>query len=127
MGPREASPKLDDFCVVDVRSEGEFRGPLGHIHDSVLIPLPDLDSRAKELPRGRALLLVCRSGKRSRVACEKLIELDVGPVVNLEGGMIAWNLAQLPVERPTPESLASNAPTDPDRSSDSFRRRLLAL
>jgi rhodanese-related sulfurtransferase len=100
MSPREVYPRLAEFYTVDVRADHEFRGPLGHIRDSVLIPLSDLEGRATEIPGGRALLFVCRSGKRSGVACEKLVELDVGPVTNLAGGMIAWNRAQLPLDRP---------------------------
>lgn len=105
MNPNEAYPRLAEFCAVDVRADHEFRGPLGHISGSILIPLLDLDQRVEEIPRGRTLLLVCRSGKRSGRACERLIKLDIGPVVNLGGGMIAWNRAQFPLDRPAPDSL----------------------
>ena len=68
----------------------------------VLIAVPpeviaDVAERAESL-RGRSLLLVCRSGRRSAQACEALIALGVEDVTNLAGGMIAWNDAGLPVE-----------------------------
>jgi rhodanese-related sulfurtransferase len=105
IAPDDAHRRLEEFHVVDVRADHEFRGPLGRLHGSTLVPFPEIESRAKELPKGRPLLLVCRSGNRSGKACEQLAELGVGPVVNLAGGLIAWNRAQLPVEHADPASL----------------------
>lgn len=105
IAPVEAHPRLAEFFIIDVRADHEFRGPLGHVQHSALIPLFDLVERSREIPKGRPLLLICRSGKRSGRACEQLIELGLGPTVNLSGGMIAWNRAQLPVDASHPESL----------------------
>jgi rhodanese-related sulfurtransferase len=101
----EALRRLAEFHVIDVRGDREFRGPLGRVSGARLVPLPELEARAADLPKGRPLLLVCRSGARSGQACEKLVALGVGPVVNLRGGMIAWTRAQLPVEHSEPASL----------------------
>ena len=106
ISPQEAERRLDEFQAIDVRAEHEFRGPLGRVRGAALVPLPELEARAKELPRGRPLLLVCRSGARSARACERLAALGIGPALNLAGGMIAWNRAQLAVERTEPGSLA---------------------
>jgi len=103
--PEQAHASLDDYHVVDVRHDHEHRGPLGHIEDASLVPLPELEARAAELPDERPLLLVCRSGKRSAAACSKLRELGRDAVVNLAGGMIAWRRAGLPVRSHPPESL----------------------
>ncbi len=105
LSPEEARGRLDAFHVIDVRGDHEFHGPLGRIHGATLVPLPELDERAAELPSGRPLLLVCRSGKRSGKACELLAAQQVGPVVNLAGGMIAWNRAGLPVDDSEPATL----------------------
>lgn len=108
----EAATKLGDFLAVDVRGAHEFEGPLGHLSGARLIPLPELEARVGELPRGRALLLVCRSGARSAKACQQLEALGLGPATNLTGGMIAWNRAGLPVERArsaSPAALVENA------------------
>lgn len=130
-----AHARLAELHPVDVRAEHEFRGPLGRVPGSSLIPLPDLEARARELPTGRPLLLVCRSGNRSGKACEKLGALGVGPVLNLAGGMIAWNRAQLPVEHSEPGSLkellelvvawvAQVGPLTPDAAREVFGERL---
>jgi rhodanese-related sulfurtransferase len=96
----DASLRLGEFLAVDVRGAHEYDGPLGHISGAVLIPLPELEARARELPKGRALLLVCRSGARSAKACQQLEALGYGPATNLTGGMIAWRRAGLASEPP---------------------------
>jgi rhodanese-related sulfurtransferase len=106
IAPQEAERRLGELQTVDVRAAHEFHGPLGRVRGAILVPLPELEARARELPSGRPLLLVCRSGARSGRACEKLAALGIGPALNLAGGMIAWNRAQLPVERTEPGSLA---------------------
>jgi hypothetical protein len=80
---------------------------LGHIAGSLLVPLPELERRAGELPRGRPLLMVCRSGARSGRACAQVAALGLGPATNLAGGMIGWNRAGLPLERERPASRAA--------------------
>lgn len=107
LAPAEAQPRLAELRVVDVRGAHEYLGPLGHIEGALLLPLPELESRARELPTGRPLLLVCRSGARSGKACERLAALGIGPVLNLAGGMIAWNQAGLPVADTKPASLGA--------------------
>jgi len=102
----EARRRRAEFHAVDVRADHEFRGPLGHVQKAMLVPLPELEARVSELPRDRPLLLICRSGVRSGKACERLAALGVDSVVNLAGGMIAWNSARLPVEHVRPASLA---------------------
>lgn len=110
--PQQAAERLAEFELIDVRGAQEFAGPLGRIRGARLIPLPVLSERAAEIPRGRPLLLICRSGARSARACAQLGELGFGPTVNLVGGMIAWNRAELPVERAqlqSPDALLESA------------------
>ena len=95
----EAQQRLDAFDVLDVRSPGEFDGPLGRLEGARLLPLPELATRASELNWGCPLLVVCRSGRRSAHACEWFAEHGLGPAINLAGGMIAWNQAGLPITR----------------------------
>lgn len=102
----ETEPLLDHYRVIDVREEYEFNGPLGFIEHSELVPLSEIRDRAEELAGSQPLLLVCRSGKRSAKACETLQALGLQDVTNLAGGMIAWNLAELPLSRTEPKSLA---------------------
>jgi rhodanese-related sulfurtransferase len=107
VSPSEACAGLAGFVAVDVRGAHEFQGPLGHVQGARLIPLPELEARARELPKGEPLLLICRSGARSLKACQQLEALGHGPTHNLTGGMIAWSRAGLPVERARYASVAA--------------------
>ena len=87
--------------VLDVREPSEYRGELGHIRGSVLIPLRELAGRAAELDahRVRQIIAVCRSGVRSTTAAAMLTGLGFEEVYNLRDGMVGWNDRKLPVER----------------------------
>jgi rhodanese-related sulfurtransferase len=97
LGPVSAHARLADFRVVDVRERHEFEGPLGRVPGSTCVPRSRLADTL--LDPAAHWLLVCRSGRRSLVACETLRSRGIPNVANLAGGMIAWNRAGLPIER----------------------------
>jgi rhodanese-related sulfurtransferase len=86
-----------ELLVVDVRHAVEWRR--GHIDGALHVPLTELRGRLHELPRGRTIVTVCRSGHRSALAARSLRRAGF-EVENLDGGMIAWARAGLPVEKP---------------------------
>lgn len=102
--PREAFDRLDEYLVIDVRPEFEVKGPLGTVPGAERVERPGFGDLAAR-PIDRPLLVVCRSGRRSAAACQALAGLGLGDVTNLAGGMIAWNEANLPVERPPARNL----------------------
>jgi SulP family sulfate permease len=79
--------------VVDVREPREYRR--GHIPDAVLVPLPSILSDEVKFPNNRHIVLVCRSGRRSRRAAYALHRIGCTNVVTLRGGMLAWAAAGL--------------------------------
>ena len=92
-----SSPPL----ILDVRETAEYRGELGHIQGSILIPLKDLAARTLELEPHKHghVIAICRAGVRSSTAAAMLTSLGFEHVSNLKGGMLAWNDQKLPVER----------------------------
>lgn len=91
----QAAAMADDGAVIlDVREPHEWQA--GHAPKARHIPLGQLARRAGELPRGRAVITVCRSGARSARAAA-LLARDGREVSNLAGGMHAWARAGLPV------------------------------
>jgi rhodanese-related sulfurtransferase len=86
-----------DAVLVDVREYAEFAG--GRVAGARLVPLGDLDARARELDRDRPIYLICRTGRRSGEAQRRLRALGFDEVVNVCGGMMAWQDAGYPVER----------------------------
>lgn len=77
----------EPLFLVDVREPDEWEE--GHIEGATHIPLGELAQRLGELPRDRELIMVCRSGSRSGLACEYMESLGYD-VVNMTGGMTAW-------------------------------------
>lgn len=88
----------DGGCqLIDVREPVEFAEE--RVPGARLIPLGELDQRCGELDRGSRLVVMCRGGTRGRQALEKLTARGFTTVQNLEGGILAWKAAGLPVER----------------------------
>jgi len=89
----------DDALILDVREDKEYAS--GHIPKAKHIPLAQLASRMQELDKfkGKPILVTCRSGHRSARACGQLKKAGFETVYNHEGGIIAWERANLPVTR----------------------------
>jgi glyoxylase-like metal-dependent hydrolase (beta-lactamase superfamily II)/rhodanese-related sulfurtransferase len=87
--------------VLDVREPEEFTGELGHVEGAVLVPLDALEHRLPKLHgyADREVVMVCRAGARSATAGVMLKRAGFRSVANLEGGMLAWAAAGLPVQR----------------------------
>ena len=85
--------------IIDVREPYEFTGELGHITSAELVPLGTIGEAMAAWPKDSNIIVVCCSGARSRQAAEKLLAAGFKAVMNLTGGMKAWNEASLPVER----------------------------
>ncbi|MCL2383569.1 MAG: rhodanese-like domain-containing protein [Oscillospiraceae bacterium] len=86
---REQIREERGITILDVRTLEEHQG--GHIPDSILIPVNELENRAiNELQDKQARIFVyCRSGVRSVTASEILIRLGFENVYNL-GGINNW-------------------------------------
>lgn len=85
--------------VLDVRSDDEFKD--GRILDSLHIPLGLLGDRLQELDkhRDRPILVSCRSGNRARAACSILKKGGFEQLYVLDGGVLAWQNANLPLQK----------------------------
>lgn len=87
--------------LIDVREANEFedvRAP-----GAVLVPMSAFAARVAGLPSDRPLMLVCHLGGRSAAATGFLMRSGRSDVVNVSGGMDAWERAGLPVRHGTPE------------------------
>jgi len=74
--------------LLDVRSPSEFAS--GHLSGAKNIPVQELGSRLKELPpKGKTIVVYCRSGGRSAAAASKL--KTVGYDVHDLGAMSNWH------------------------------------
>ena len=80
-----------EVIILDVRTQDEYNE--GHILGSTLIPVDELDSRLKELPRDKKILVYCRTGNRSLTASEKLENGGFTQLYNMKGGITEWKNA----------------------------------
>jgi hydroxyacylglutathione hydrolase len=87
-------PRSEAF-VLDVRADGEWNA--GHIEGATHIMGGELPKRAQELPRDRTIYAVCGAGYRSSIATSVLRRAGFRHVINVDGGMTAWNRQKLPV------------------------------
>ncbi|MEG2290111.1 MAG: rhodanese-like domain-containing protein [Clostridium sp.] len=78
-----------DIIILDVRTQEEYDG--GHIKDSILIPVDDLEKLAKTKleDKNKKILIYCRSGNRSNTAAKILSELGYTQVYDF-GGINSW-------------------------------------
>ena len=101
VGTLEATMLINqkDAVVIDVREPGEFAQ--SHILNARNVPLGELAARIKDLERfkEKPVIVSCATGNRSGSAAAILRKHGFANVVNLAGGIAAWQQAGLPTEK----------------------------
>ena len=79
----------EDYIILDVRTQEEY--DQGHIPGAILIPDTEVEVTAEEVltDKDQLLLVYCRSGRRSKLASEILVELGYTNIKEF-GGIIDW-------------------------------------
>ncbi len=100
LSPDQAFDNIASFRIIDVRRDDEFNDHLGHIAKAKLFTINETTFKTKlqSLNQNNQYLFVCRSGGRSSRAARVAQTLGFSRIFNLEGGMLAWDQCQLPVE-----------------------------
>ena len=88
------------MVLVDVREPLEFAE--GRIPGSLLFPLSTFDPSALPDVSPKKLVFSCRSGRRSVTAFNAAADAGIPVFGHLEGGILAWNSAGLPVIQTDP-------------------------
>ena len=94
--------------LLDVREPHEFVA--GRAVGATHAPLSSLGPRLADLPRDRPLFVICHSGERSAMVTAYLLANGWTDVVNVSGGMIAWEFHGLPIRRGAPEPAEVDLP-----------------
>ena len=88
--------RADECQVLDVRREPEWQA--GHLADAAWWPLDNFKVSPPEIDRDATVVVHCKGGYRSMIACSLLQRAGFRNVTNLIGGFDAWQRAKLPVE-----------------------------
>ncbi|MEO1055786.1 MAG: rhodanese-like domain-containing protein [Actinomycetota bacterium] len=90
----------DDLVVLDVRTPEEFAE--GHLADAEMLDFyrADFAEQVAELDRDVPYVVYCRSGNRSGQTIALMEELGFADVTDVDGGIVAWSNAELPVVVP---------------------------
>ena len=85
---------IDGAVILDVREPREHER--AHIEGTIDIPLGELVARLEEVPRDTTVYVLCHVGGRSAQATQYL-ETQGFDAVNIDGGIVEWYRAGLPV------------------------------
>jgi len=91
----EELASADAPLVLDIRTPREWSTK--HIAGSVNIPLNHLQERIAEIPRDRRIAVHCAGGYRSSIAASILHQYGITSLIELAGGLAAWEAAKLPL------------------------------
>ena len=83
--------------ILDVRPLSDYT--YGHLYDAISIPYDELITRIGELQglEDHEMIVYCRTGVTSQMACEFLVENGFSKVFNMLGGILAWIDADYPI------------------------------
>ncbi|MBQ3523323.1 MAG: rhodanese-like domain-containing protein [Clostridia bacterium] len=86
---KELMDTKTDYIILDARTQEEFDE--GHIDGAILIPEYEVSTRAEKelLDKDGLILVYCRSGRRSKIAAQALVDLGYTNVKEF-GGIIDW-------------------------------------
>jgi rhodanese-related sulfurtransferase/glyoxylase-like metal-dependent hydrolase (beta-lactamase superfamily II) len=91
----EELASADPPLLLDIRNPREWA--VKHIAGSVNIPLNHLQERIGEIPRDRGIAVHCAGGYRSSIAASILHQYGITHLIEMAGGLAAWEAAKLPV------------------------------
>ena len=79
----------EGYIILDVREQDEYSQ--GHIPGAILIPYTEINAKAEAVltDKDQLILVYCRSGRRSKIAAEALVELGYTNIKEF-GGIIDW-------------------------------------
>jgi rhodanese-related sulfurtransferase len=78
------------FTLLDVRQASEVA--LASVAGALHIPMREVQARVREIPRDRAVIVMCHVGERSARIARFLVTDGFGEVYNLDGGIDAFAL-----------------------------------
>jgi glyoxylase-like metal-dependent hydrolase (beta-lactamase superfamily II)/rhodanese-related sulfurtransferase len=96
ISPEWVAQHRQELHVLDIRDASELGGELGQLESAQLIPLDELRAHVADLSPDKPVVVVCQTGKRSRLGAAILAKAGFIRVASLAGGMMKWRELGLP-------------------------------
>ncbi|MEE4165234.1 MAG: rhodanese-like domain-containing protein [Desulfocapsaceae bacterium] len=80
------------YQLLDVRQPKEYEE--AHLPGAILIPLADLNHKLPTLDKNMPVIVYCRSGVRSKAACQILNQSGFSECFDMSGGILKWDGAE---------------------------------
>ena len=77
-----------DVLLFDLRTRREYEDY--HVPGSILLPLEELETRYKEIPKNKTVYLICRTGNRTAQALRYLLTRGYRKAYNVLNGIVEW-------------------------------------
>lgn len=77
-----------DVLLFDLRTRREYEDY--HVPGSILLPLEELETRYKEIPKNKTVYLICRTGNRTAQAMRYLLTRGYRKAYNVLNGIVEW-------------------------------------
>ena len=79
----------EGYIILDVRTQDEY--DQGHIPGAIVISHEEIKDKAEQVltDKDQLILVYCRSGRRSKIAAEALVELGYTNIKEF-GGILDW-------------------------------------
>ncbi|MES2201882.1 MAG: rhodanese-like domain-containing protein [candidate division FCPU426 bacterium] len=94
---QDAMTKQKNLQLIDVRTHAEFAS--GYLAGAKNIPIQELSGHLSEIDKQKPVIVYCRSGHRSGLALKILHDHGIPQAKHLQGGILDWEEAGLPVTR----------------------------
>lgn len=115
LGAAEWKAALDQKkgLLVDVRTAGEYGR--AHLAGSSLVDIsdPKFVQKLDKMQKSRPVFVYCATGARSAAAAKQMARMGFAEVYNMQGGIMTWLQAGLPVERGAATNADSTAGLEP--------------
>ncbi len=92
---KESLDRGEDLTVIDARGQDEWES--GHIQGSLHIYVGHVEGALAEIPRDKAVAVLCSVGHRAGIASSILLRAGFKKVYNVLGSVTAWRHAGFPL------------------------------
>ena len=91
----------EKLILLDVRSNNDYHGELGHVRQAINLPLESLEANIESLNQymEQPLAIICTTDRRSKKAAQILAARGFADIHVVMGGMTKWNENNFSVER----------------------------